>query len=199
MSSSKLFVLCGVDGCGKSTLVERVSNEITDLGYETDTLKKSIKTNTNIVCDYWDGVKDWSGGEFAQLVSIATGMDFINHYDQNIRPLLNQGKVIICDRYSYCYMSYMAAVNTPKDYHSMFANVHVPNKVYYIKVPPEVAIERHYKRGGPSEDETPDVIRHFSDSYDQLFKDMPIVETIDNTSTLESATSKIVRSVLKEL
>ena len=199
MSAAKLFVLCGVDGCGKSTLVDLVSKHLEEIGLTSTVLKKNIKTNVDLVCDYWGGEQDWSGGKFAQLVSIATAMDFVSHYDKHIRPLLNGKNIVICDRYSYCYMSYMTAVNTNKDYFAMLERIRVPDKTFYIKVPPEVAIERHHLRGGPTEDETPEVIRKFSDSYDELFSDMPSVVTIDNTQTLEDSVSKIVKNILEEL
>lgn len=199
MSSAKLFVLCGVDGCGKSTLVDLVSKRLQEIGHHSTVLKKDIKTNVNLICDFWGGDQDWSGGKFAQLVSIATGMDFISHYDKHIQTLMKGNTIVICDRYSYCYTSYMSSVNTDKDYFSMFDNIKTPDKTFYIKVPPEVAIERHHLRGGPSDDETPDVIRKFSDSYDDLFSGMPDVVTVDNTQKLEHSVSEIVEHILEAL
>ena len=197
LSSGKLFALCGVDGCGKSTLVDEVSKKLQEQGVFTEVIKKDQKQNVALVDELWVGEKDWSKGKFAQAVSLASVFDFLWHYHNRILPIYASGSVIICDRYSYCYIAYMKSVGAPNEIVTLIEQIIEPVKTFYIRVPADVAISRHHLRGGPSDDEAPEVIRQFAKSYDSLFSTARNIITIDNTQPLEYSTQQIVDEILE--
>ncbi|MET0106410.1 MAG: AAA family ATPase [Sedimenticola sp.] len=195
--SGRLFALCGVDGSGKSTLVTGVKDALQAQGLPAVTLKKSMKNNVDSVEQLWCEKRDWSEGPFARAVSVASTYDFLHHYIHCILPQLQQEHIVLCDRYAYCYAAYMACVDADSDFMSMLRNVIQPLKTFYIKVPADVAVARHHERGGPSDDETPEVIRKFLMGYEQVFAWQDKIVTVDNTRPFATSVDTIVSEIIK--
>lgn len=197
--SAQLFALCGVDGSGKSTLVAAVQAALQAQGLSVVTLKKNMKNNTNNVEQLWCDDKDWSEGPFARAVSIASAYDFLHHYihciEPALQPLQQDSQIVLCDRYAYCYAAYMSCVDADPDFMAMFRHIVKPLKTFYIRVPAEVAVSRHHERGGPGDDETPEVMRKFVLGYEQVFSREENIVTVDNTKPLEASINTIVREI----
>lgn len=196
INEGKIFALCGIDGCGKSTLVEKLIAKLQEHKVVAEKVKKQRRLNVDLVQKYWSGEMDWSKGEFAKLVSIASAFDFLVHYEYEILPRHRSGNIIICDRYSYCYAAYMDSVKANLNSSLLFANVVQPTKTFHVHVSPEVAVMRHHSRGGPSPDETPEVMKNFSDSYEKILIESNNVIKVDNTNNIEKSVDKILGEIL---
>ena len=100
-SAGKLITFCGLDGCGKSTMIKMLSEDLKQEGYEvlitkqpTDTMRK-----TNIFRTFMDQ-PDHSNYEYRSL-SLMAAADRIQHVNHVILPALKAGKIVICDRYFF--------------------------------------------------------------------------------------------------
>ena len=104
--TGKLITFCGLDGCGKSTMIKMLSDELAQEGYEvlvtqqpTDMMRK-----TDIFRTYMDN-PDHSNYEYRSL-SLMAAADRIQHVNHVILPALKAGKIVICDRFIDSSLAY---------------------------------------------------------------------------------------------
>lgn len=182
MTDSKLIAFCGIDGAGKSSIFNEVkaSNRFPNSVF----LKKNIKTNINLVKKYYKSDRKWINSSFAKSAAVAASLDFAMHYKYNILPTLGGFNYVFCDRYSLCYLSYLKATLSDFPADAFFKNFAKPHILFFVDVPVHIATMRHHKRGGPGEDEQPDVMEKFRNAYlDMLatYSDARKIVLLDNT------------------
>lgn len=201
MRKTNIIAVCGVDGAGKTSLLKKLQSEINET--ENHFLFKDFKSNIKNVEKfharlYNDG-RDWTEGQFAKSAAIATSFDFIYHYEKNILPLIGKTKNIFCDRYSFCYQSYLSSVGCEKEFiNSFFSKIIQPDIIIYISIPMEIINDRYNMRGGAVENETTESIRLFKESYEnQIPKStVPVVE-ISNVGSFEESYEKFKSIICK--
>lgn len=167
---SILVAISGIDGAGKSTLVKFLQ--------EKDDLKNAIfvhktrSVNVNNVLEQWlpysrdkKLILDYSQGSFAKWLSLATSFDFLQHYQVEILPYINSDRIIICDRYIMCYVSYMLSTGHDISVKELFEPLKKPDISIYIDVSVETAIQRQKQRGEAMAEEGPEVLKRFKNSY----------------------------------
>ena len=142
----KLIVFEGTDGAGKTTmiskLVEYLSNKYgsnnvlsikqpTDMSRKTKLFQKMMYSESHDDIDY-------------RAVQLLTMSDRIQHIHEVIEPALKEGKYIVCDR--YVYTSYVNMLARGYDNEAWFINVVKniikPNVVFLAYVDPSLAIKR---------------------------------------------------------
>ena len=113
-TSGHLITFCGLDGCGKTTLINRLINEF-DFGEgflltkePTDAVRKSPIFRT-----YMDD-PNHSAYDYRSL-SLLAASDRIQHTNKVILPAMEQGKVVISDRYFYSCLANLRARGYKKD------------------------------------------------------------------------------------
>ncbi len=114
MDRGKLIVFEGVDGSGKSTLAKALYEDLKAKGKEVIlTCQPSKDTSVglsirNIVLDTTlDDIN--RNALFKTMLFIA---DRFIHYNEIIAPALEQGKIVICDRWIYSTMAYQSTFNS---------------------------------------------------------------------------------------
>ena len=100
-TDGKLITFCGLDGCGKSSMIKMTTQLFIENGIDfvvtkqpTDTIRKSEIFRTFMDCP------DNNAYEYRSLSLIAAA-DRIQHTREIILPALKSGKIVICDRYFY--------------------------------------------------------------------------------------------------
>jgi dTMP kinase len=185
----RLIAVCGIDGAGKSSLVAQVAAR---LGPPVLAVRKDVRDaverfERHAPPDAGDPDR-WSGGPFAQCVAAASALDFLRHYERVIAPALAAGHLVLADRYAPCYRAYLRATRTPLDDAAPFAGLPVPDLSVLVDVPVEVAVARHWARGGPSPDETPAVLTAVRGAYHALVAEEPgRWRILDNTKGFDEA------------
>lgn len=141
----KLIVFEGTDGAGKTTLIGLTKNyllgmqerEILCVKQPTDLSRKTKLFQKMMYC------KDHADIDY-RAVQLLTMSDRMQHTYEIIEPALQDGKIVICDRYIYTSLANMLARGYRKEKWFYEAAKHLirPNLVFLAYVPPETAIAR---------------------------------------------------------
>jgi dTMP kinase len=119
-----LIAFCGIDGSGKSTQLRRLAASLGEAGY--DVLRTRQPTDTYranpLVRQYLDTGQNAFGGVGLALLAAA---DRQYHLETVVRPAMERGATILCDRYVYSSIAYFAARGVPMSF-VVDINAYVP-------------------------------------------------------------------------
>jgi dTMP kinase len=139
-----LFTFCGLDGCGKSTMINRLAEWLRCEGADimltkepTDFVRKS-----DIFRTYMDN-PDHSEYDYRSLSLLATS-DRVQHSAKVILPALMEGKTVISDRYFYSCLANLRARGFRKDrwIYEISESVPAPDVAFFLDVPVATALTR---------------------------------------------------------
>lgn len=151
----KVFVIDGTDGSGKQTQFERLKNRLTEEGidYKTVSFPNYDSPSSSLVKMYLSG----EFGENAKDVSpyIAStfyAADRYATYTTKYKEYYENGGIILADRYTTANMVHQAGKIQDKEEREKFLNwlwnlefelygLPVPTEVFFLKMPPEKALE----------------------------------------------------------
>ncbi|MCW3980457.1 MAG: dTMP kinase [Candidatus Bathyarchaeota archaeon] len=131
----------GIDGSGKTTVAHHLVGALARNGYSAVYTAEPSKGAIGII------VKKsiLQGGRRLPRVleAVLFAVDRVDHIEREVTPLLNEGKIVVCDRYLYSSISYQGADGAMLKWVKGI-NKHAikPDLAIYIDVPPEVVIER---------------------------------------------------------
>lgn len=147
-SKGKFIVFEGIDGSGKTTQIELLINDLQRQGKQVEMIhypdyEKGIG---KLIHDFLYKKYDFSP-ETQFLLYFA---DFIKDKEK-IKQWLNQGKVVIADRYFTTTIAYQClkgfalekALNIAQEFSLL-----KPDMVIYIDIPADIAIDRKFKEKG---------------------------------------------------
>lgn len=146
----------GVDGCGKSTLIEGVQR--THRHGRAAFMRMSDYANAERLARYRpteaDGVNEWTSGAFGRLRPIATALDFLRFYDDHVLPALEEFDVLYVDRYYPSGLAYGLAMGIdPELMEALYTRVVRPTMTVHVVLPMEEVGGRLLSRGIMQEDE----------------------------------------------
>ena len=141
--SGMLITFCGLDGCGKSTIIRKLISEISDnievfvTRQPTDFVRKS-----DIFRTYMDS-PNHSGYDYRSL-SLLAASDRLQHTNKVILPKLMQGNFVISDRYYYSCLANLHARGFEEDkwIYEVSQSIIKPDIAFFLDVPVETAISR---------------------------------------------------------
>ena len=142
-TSGYLFSFCGLDGCGKTTMLTRLEKE---LGEKFPTFMTKQPTNavreSDIFRTYMDN-PDHDAYDYRSL-SLLAASDRLQHVNKVIEPQMAQGKVVISDRYFYSCLANLRARGFENDQwiYEIAESVVKPDVAFFFDVPVETAVKR---------------------------------------------------------
>ena len=142
-----LVTFCGLDGCGKTTMMKRL---IADLKKERDIFITKQPTNavrnSEIFRTYMD-CPDHDAFEYRSL-SLLAASDRLQHVNKIIEPEMKQGKIVLSDRYFYSCLANLRARGFEEDawIYEIAASVIKPDIAFFFDVPVEEAVARVRRR-----------------------------------------------------
>lgn len=103
-----LFTFCGLDGCGKTTMINRLVSELKNeyTVFLTKQPTPSVR-ESEIFRAYMDS-PDHSSYEYRSL-SLFAAADRVQHSNKVIEAEMNKGKIVISDRYFYSCLANLRA------------------------------------------------------------------------------------------
>jgi len=140
----KLITFCGLDGCGKTTLIQRLKPYLTERGIPleltkqpTDAVRQSTIFRTYMDCENHDGY------EYLSLSLLAAG-DRVQHTNQVIAPWLAEGKTVISDRYFYSCLANLHArsYKNAQWIYEISEYIIRPDIAFFLEIDADTAVRR---------------------------------------------------------
>ena len=187
-----LVNLEGIDGCGKSTQSKLLLEKLEGKGEKVIILKEPTKRpHGQKLWDVLHGKRKASNEEILELFVL----DRKQHVEEKIQPALDDGTVILMDRYYYSSMAYQVAggidVEEIREKH-VFAPR--PDVVLIFDLPVSVALERVKEHSDADEFEKDEHLEKVRTAYLDLEND-PLVRIVDATGTPEEIFEDVWRLV----
>lgn len=189
---TKIIAVCGVDGVGKTSLIERFEAEIGEGEFFYP--RKNIHTNTKILEKYMDDAREYDDCSYNRVDAFGSALDFLEHYDRNIQPLIGKKENLLLDRYALCYLAYANQVKSTYDDISILLKKVVEPDIYiYIEGEIDVIKERLKKR-----QERIYHIEGFANSYEQLISGRKNVVRLSNKGNFDETYKQFRKIVLQK-
>jgi len=187
-----LVNLEGIDGCGKSTQSKLLLEKLEGEGEKVIILKEPTKRpHGQKLWDVLHGKRKATNEEILELFVL----DRIQHVEEKIQPALDDGTVILMDRYYYSSMAYQVAggidVEEIREKH-VFAPK--PDVVLIFDLPVSVALERVKGHSDADEFEKEEHLEKVREAYLDLGNDS-LVRIVDATGTPEEIFGNVWRLV----
>ena len=142
-----LITFCGLDGCGKTTMMKRL---IAELEKDHDLFLTKQPTNAvrnwEIFRTYMD-CPDHDAFDYRSL-SLLAASDRLQHVNKVIEPEMKQGKLVLSDRYFYSCLANLRARGFEEDawIYEIAESVIKPDIAFFFDVPAEEAVARVRRR-----------------------------------------------------
>ena len=142
-----LITFCGLDGCGKTTIIKKLIN---DLQSEHEIFLTKQPTdfvrNSEIFRTYMD-CADHDSFDYRSL-SLLAASDRLQHVNKVIEPQMQENKIVISDRYFYSCLANLRARGFHNDewIYEVAESVIKPDLSFFFDVPVEEAVSRVRQR-----------------------------------------------------
>lgn len=171
MPKGKLITLEGIDGTGKSSIAKMLKTKFPEAVFTKEptkswigkAVKRSIESETDPLAELFLFVADHA-----------------EHINKVIRPSLEQGKVVISDRYSDSRYAYQGATLSAlfEDAVEWVQSIHkgwtiVPDMTILFTIDPTVAVSRCGIRGNHTKFEKTEFLRTVQENFLELAKREP--------------------------
>ncbi|MBO5228416.1 MAG: dTMP kinase [Lachnospiraceae bacterium] len=138
-----LFTFCGLDGCGKTTMLTRLKEEVerehkvfltkqpTNAVRESDIFRTYMDNPNHDAYDY-------------RSLSLLAASDRLQHVNKVIEPQMKEGNIVISDRYFYSCLANLRARGFTQDewIYEIAESVVKPDVAFFFDVPVETAVAR---------------------------------------------------------
>jgi len=146
MNKGKFIVIDGIGACGKDTQIELLEKYLKNEGTNVLVTREHTRnTPTGILIEkIIKKQEDQIEGQALQLLFVS---DRRNHFVNVIKPALEEGKIVIGNRYYPVNVAFSTEEWREKFLKINQMVVDKPDLVFIIDVPAQVALERMAKRG----------------------------------------------------
>jgi len=131
----------GLDASGKTTQARRLVRELRRRGFEAVyTTEPSPGEIGKFIRAY---ILQRKRRVPIAVEALLFAVDRVDHLERRIKPALQDGKIVVSDRYVYSSLAYQGAAGLDLNWiEEINQSVVTPNLAIYIDVPPEVVVKR---------------------------------------------------------
>ncbi len=200
-----LIAVCGIDGAGKTTQIKNIEEYLKKQG------KKVVITKQPSNWYRQDKrVRMFLNGEIEdeniiKELALFSAADRLRHIYEEIIPKMNEGYVVITDRYvfsAYAYF-YTRGIKDIEWLKEINRYALEPDITFYIKIDPKTAYERILKRDGASakkEEKDIDFLGKVCDVFEtQLFGKSKEYFVIDGNQDINNVTEGVIDVIRQKL
>ena len=186
--------VCGLDGIGKTTLIEKLNKELVQQGFTVAQAKvpfvcKSLMENI--------GYENLS--EFELVRRIGMVFDFSELYC----ALNVDVNVLLCDRYDIDFEVLNDVYNVPQNYkdimHAIYLKAPRPDLCFYLRGDYTLAAERLIKRGDRKDFENDDILMSMQNSFEKRICNYPNSVILDAYKTADAIANDAYKYIQKLL
>ena len=188
-----LITFCGLDGCGKTTLINHLLAYLQNQGIDPVLTKQPTPfvRQSAIFRTYMDE-PNHDAYSYRSL-SLLAASDRIQHVHSVVEPALKAGKVVISDRYFYSCLANLRARGYVEDQwiYEIAESMLKPDLALFIDAPVEVAVSRVRERENERNRYIDmDLQYHLRDEY-RLIATAENAPILDSTKTIEKTLEKL--------
>lgn len=199
-NTGKFIAFEGLDGSGSSTQIQLLAKSLEKSEHKVMLTKEP--TN-NIIGGLIRGLltKTWeTSAEGFQLLFAA---DRAHHLFREVEPAIDEGKIVITDRYFFSTFAFGASIGLPTEWsRAINSRFRLPDLTILLKVRPEVCLLRIGKssRAGFEYFEEKEKLEKTWEIYESLSRDPKNkMVVVDGERTIEKISEEILKVVKKEL
>lgn len=138
-----LFTFCGLDGCGKTTMLNKLKEDL-EGRYQVILTKQPTNSvrESAIFRTYMDS-PNHEEYDYRSL-SLLAASDRVQHANKVIEPELKRGNIVISDRYFYSCLANLRARGFVQDkwIYEIAESIVKPDIAFFFDVPVELAVKR---------------------------------------------------------
>ena len=137
-----LITFCGLDGCGKTTMMNRLIAKLENThGIFVTKQPTDAVRNSPIFRTYMD-CPDHDAFDYRSL-SLLAASDRLQHVNKVIEPEMKKGKIVLSDRYFYSCLANLRARGFEKDewIYEIARSVIKPDIAFFFDIPVEEAVK----------------------------------------------------------
>jgi len=203
-NNGKFIVFEGIDGSGKSTQIKQISKRLKAIDYKVySTFEPTDGPIGSLIRQMLSGKISTDQRTIASLFA-ADRTDHLVNKVSGIRHKIDQGEIILCDRYyfsSYAYHAQYIDMEWVIHANSLNAEILRPDVTIFIDVDPDICLERiKNSRSNFEMYEKLDVMKKVRANYFKAFDALKGLETIaiiNGNSTVEIVEDAILHEVRK--
>jgi dTMP kinase len=141
--AGRLIVVEGADGSGRSTQIAMLVRWLEGCGHAT--AQVGLKRST-LVSEELDQAK--KGNILSRTTfSLFYATDFADQLENSIIPALKAGFIVLADRYIYTLMARDLVRGMDRTWlENLYGIALVPDAVFYLKVSPEILVQRNFAK-----------------------------------------------------
>ena len=187
----KLVILEGIDGCGKTTHAKLVTQWLTANGHSVLHTKEPSRGPIGLL------LRDYLKKETQPLIdALLFTADRAEHVEKEINPAVEEGKIVVCERYYFSTIAYQMAQGLDKKWLTeLNAFATKPDLVILLDLNPEVSV----KRTSTNEKfETLDFLKKVNHNYKLLAKEngFAVVDASKGKSEVREEIRSIVQKII---
>jgi dTMP kinase len=187
----------GIDASGKTTQAHRLVRNLRRRGLDAVyTTEPSTGEIGKLIRDH---VLNRKKRVPVAVEALLFAADRVDHVEKEIKPALQKGKIVICDRYVYSTVAYQGAADLDLNWIEQINQFAlVPNMALFLDVSPEVVIERMQSKSKKSVMETLKNQRRVCEVYLKMVKEGRLMH-IDGNKPVNAVAAEILRAVVEFL
>ena len=140
----RLITFCGLDGCGKSTMIRQAEAYLVFLGYPVFLTKQptDFVRRSDIFRTYMDA-ENHDAYDYRSL-SLLAASDRVQHGNRVVLPALLAGETVVSDRYFYSCLANLRARGYEDDkwIYEVAQSIPKPDLAFFLDVPVPAAVGR---------------------------------------------------------
>jgi len=191
------FFICieGLDGSGKTTQAKRLVRTLRRKGFDAVYTTEPSKGKVGRLIRRFVLNRNTRGP--IALEALLFAADRVDHVEAEVKPLLRQGKVVICDRYVYSTLAYQGAARLDPNWIECINQFALkPDLALFIDVPVSVVVKRFKKKRTVMENrKNMENVREF---YLRLVQEQRLT-LVDGDKPVDEVMEDVLKKVLIEL
>ncbi len=197
MRRGRLICIEGLDKSGKTTQSHLLVKALKNKGFEAVyTTEPSVGEVGRFIKRY---VLQRRWRIPVSIEALLFAADRIDHVEREIKPMIEEGKMVVSDRYVYSSLAYQGAAGLDiewiKEINKLIPS---PDLAIYLDVPVEIIIERCLRRRRRSVMESPETQRRVREIYMRFVREGELVP-VNGNRPIKEVSQEILRIVLGKI